>query len=270
MFSEYSQFTVSSFPFNYMTITDAFDNDWASAFSRDFENLIQKGKPIGKVGEIAEVEYLAIGYTPTLFEFKNSLLGRLTSLELKNEIAELFSVTLDENITLGLHRHEPPSKPGWKHSDFTIVSFPNVPPNFGFQRLYTSDCGVDYADDSSSRQPNTIKTARAIACIYYIGNPEWKNNMDGETGLYSQDGVQLVAKVRPKNNSLLIFEVSPTSYHCYLGSNGMCRSSVIWWYHAPPAYVYARHQVSARVRQSLGRDPWDRWTGESVEKFEFR
>jgi hypothetical protein len=269
MFAETAQFTLSSFPFNHMTVVNAFKNDLAIALSNDFEKLIQRGKPIGKVGELAEVEYSAIGYTPTLFEFSNSLFSSLASLELKNAIAEYFGAVLDENITMGLHRHESPSKPGWKHSDFTIVSFPNVPPNLGAQRIYTGDCGVDYADDSRDRQPNTIKSARAIACIYYIANADWKDGMGGETGLYSRDGSQLVTKVAPKNNSLLIFEVSPTSYHCYLGSNAMCRSSVIWWYHASPAYLYKKHEGSVQFRRSLGRDPWDRWTAETVEKFDF-
>jgi 2OG-Fe(II) oxygenase superfamily len=270
MFANSAQFSVTSFPFDYMTVCNAFDDEWVSAFSRDFETLIKKGKPIGKVGELEEVSYSAIGYTPTLSEFSNTCFNRLASVELKNVIAELFAAVLDENITMGLHRHEMPSRPGWKHSDFTIVSFPNVPPNLNFQRIYTGDCGVDYADDSRDRQPNTIKTARAIACIYYIANSNWEEGMGGETGLYSQDGSQLLSTIPPKNNSLLVFEVSPTSYHCYLGSNRLCRSSVIWWYHAPPAHVFKKHKRLVRIRQNLGRDPWDRWTADTVEKFEFQ
>jgi hypothetical protein len=196
----------------------------------------------------------------------HSPISHLASPKLKSFLGNVFSISLNENLMLGLHRHNPPSNPGWVHTDFTIVSFPNIPPNFGEQRIFIAGPDIVYADDSKSRQPNSIKTARAIACIYYIANPEWNPSMGGETGIF--DGVEkkLVARIPPKNNTLFAFEVTPSSYHTYLGSKTIQRNSFIWWYHADPRYLLRRNASNYRI--VAGQDPWDRWTDATTEKYE--
>ena len=170
---------------------------------------------------------------------------------------------------IGMHRHMPPSKPGWAHTDFAIVSFPNIAPNYAGQRVYFHNCGCNYSDDSRDRQPNTIKTARAVACLYYCANRDWLPGMGGETGIFLPDGKTLVASVPPRNNLLFAFEISPLSFHAYLGSQAMQRSSYIWWYHASPGYLAKRHSGAVLGRSNRGADPWDRWTDTTVAKYEF-
>jgi hypothetical protein len=268
MINPNARFTLSSYPYNYLIIEDLFDDGIANSLSTTFHDLIRGAKAIGKVGEVGELVYEAVNYTPTLLEFEGTPVSYVASLELKNLIAEVFDIRLDENLMLGMHRHHPPSKAGWTHTDFAVVSFPRIPLNFGGQRVFAQGCSGNYSDDSRDRQPDAIKTARAIACLYYTGNPTWSPGMGGETGIYLPDGKTLVASAPPKNNLLFAFEISPLSYHAYLGAPMMQRNSYIWWYHAPPAYLIRRHGDAAEVRAKAGLDPWDRWTDKSVAKYE--
>lgn len=269
MINKSARFSISSYPYNYLIVEDLFDEGTAFGLSAVFNDLIQTGRTIGKVGEVGDLVYEAINFTPKLQHVQSTPISTIASVELKNLIAEVFDIYLDENLMIGMHRHNPPSKPGWSHTDFAVVSFPNIPANHGGQRVYAEADQVNYSDDSKHRQPDSIKTARAIACLYYTANQEWRPGLGGETGVYLPDGKTLVASVPPKNNSLFAFEISPHSYHAYLGSAAMQRSSFIWWYHAAPGYLMKRHAESAAARTKAGLDPMDRWTDSTVEKYEF-
>lgn len=262
--------SIHSYPYNYFSIENVFDDHVAWGLSNLVNDRIQRGRSIGKVGEIGSLIYDAINYTPTIHDALTTPLAAIASVNLKRFIAGIFNIELDENLMIGMHRHEPPSKAGWSHTDYAVVSFPRIDPNVFGQRMYFDGCGCNYSDDSSDRQPNTIKTSRAIACLYYTANDEWKRGMGGETGLYMPDAKTLVDAIPPKNNSLFVFEISPISYHAYLGSSIMRRSSIIWWYHADAVYLHSRHAAAVAYRVDRKTDPWDRWTGVDVPKYEVR
>lgn len=80
-------------------------------------------------------------------------------------------------------------------------------------RVFASNSGVNDSDDSKSRQPVSIKTARSVACLYYTGNVPWQPGFGGETGVYRPDGKTLFKAVPPRNNSLFMFEISPGQPH---------------------------------------------------------
>jgi hypothetical protein len=66
MLSINAELTVSSFPFNYAVIEDAFDAGAMYGLSSVFQDLIKAGRPIGKVGEVGSLIYDAINFTPKL------------------------------------------------------------------------------------------------------------------------------------------------------------------------------------------------------------
>ncbi len=266
----HAKITTSSDPFNYMVIEDVFDATMASSLACLFRELIVDAKGIGKVGEVGELIYDALNFTPLLEQVRTTALAVFVSAELREFISSAFEIRLDENVMIGMHRHNPPSKAGWTHTDFAVVSFPNIPPNLNGNRVYYDGCPCTYSDDSRDRQPQSIKTARAVACLYYTANETWQVGMEGETGVYSDLGKRLVERIPPRNNSLFIFEISPISYHAYLGSTHWQRNSYIWWYHSHPNYLLKRHAAAAELKRSLNLDPWDRWTDPAVEKFETR
>lgn len=267
MINPNARFTVSSYPYNFLVVEDCFEEATAYALGAALNDLIRQGKPIGKVGEEGDHFYDAINFAPPPEQIRQSPLAWLASAEVRNLIVDVFDIHLDENFMLGIHRHEPPSRNGWSHTDFAIVSVSNTPPNFRDQRLYDSGNGCHYQDDSLHRQPESLKTARAVACLYFTANEAWSPGMGGETGIFLPDGATLVAAVPPKNNQLLAFEISPNSFHAYRGSTTMQRNSFVWWYHSAPGYLLARHRAAVEARVRDGRDPWDRWTDKSVEKY---
>ncbi len=260
--------TISSYPFNYMVIEDVFEPVLASNLAYLFRELIVQAKGIGKVGEVGELIYDALNFTPTIKLVKETEISIFASAELREFVSSTFSIRLDENFMLGMHRHNPGSRPGWSHTDFAVVSFPNSPTNCNGLRVFHQGNGCNYADDSRDRQPESIKTARAVACLYYTANPEWQLGMEGETGIYADLGKRLVDRVPPKSNSLFIFEISPISYHGFLGSSKVQRNSYIWWYHSSPGYLLERHARAVELKVGLKMDPWDRWTGADVAKWE--
>jgi hypothetical protein len=267
MLNKNRKLSISSFPFNYLRIENCFDEELSHSMSNVFDVKVAEGKPIGKVGEEDDLVYSAINYTPQLADLLYTSIGSIASVQLKNFIGSVFGVSLDENLMIGMHRHNPPSKAGWSHSDFAVVSFPNIPCNFSSHRVFTQDYSVNYADDSALLQPDTLKTARSIACLYYTASNHWSAGKGGETGLFLPNRETLAVKVPPRGNSLLAFEISPLSYHAYLGSASMERNCFIWWYHSPIPYITERYAESIAEKNRMGMDPWDRWTGREVEKY---
>ncbi|QDV23536.1 2OG-Fe(II) oxygenase family protein [Aureliella helgolandensis] len=263
-----ARITLGSYPFNHMVIENVFPAALASNLGLLFKELITQAKPIGKVGEVGELKYDALNFTPMLSHVQQTSIAAFVSTEFREFTASSFSIRLDENVMIGMHRHNAPSKPGWPHTDFAVVSFPNIAPNYQGMRLFQAGCQCNYSDDTRDRQPQAIKTARAVACLYYCANPPWQPGAGGETGLYAELGKRLVQRIPPTNNSLLIFEVSPVSYHAYLGSRLAQRNAYVWWYHASPNYLLARYQSHVAFKQSLDMDPWDRWTDKSIAKFQ--
>ena len=263
-----SRLTIRSEPYNYFVVENVFEDHVAWGLSALINDRIQLGRSIGKVGEVGSLIYDAINYTPTVKDALKTPLSVIASVELKRFIAGIFHIELDENLMIGMHRHEPPSKAGWAHTDYAVVSFTKEAVNVFGQRMFYDGCGCNYSDDSRDRQPDTIKTTRAIACLYYTANEDWQPGMGGETGVYMPDGKMLAAAIPPKNNSLFVFEISPISYHAYLGSAAMRRSSIIWWYHADPVYMHRRQADAVEFRTSQKMDPWDRWTDAGVVKYE--
>jgi Rps23 Pro-64 3,4-dihydroxylase Tpa1-like proline 4-hydroxylase len=70
--------------------------------------------------------------------------------------------------------------------------------------------------------------------IFYLANPPWKPGVGGETGLYTSmtDPVDAAASaVPPVNNTMLIFENTPESFHSFISNTKQTRNSLILWLH---------------------------------------
>ncbi|WP_433757792.1 2OG-Fe(II) oxygenase family protein [Nocardia sp. CA-135398] len=83
---------------------------------------------------------------------------------------------------------------------------------------------------------------RAVAVLFYFGNPDWRPGDGGETGLFAHIGANPVPAltVPPLNNSLLLFECTPRSWHSFVGDNVAARNSVMMWLHRPKEDVLRR------------------------------
>jgi Rps23 Pro-64 3,4-dihydroxylase Tpa1-like proline 4-hydroxylase len=77
----------------------------------------------------------------------------------------------------------------------------------------------------------------------FLHNPPWREGDGGETGLYSRSSQPVsepTKAIAPINNSLLIFECRPNSYHSFLSNRNGPRNSMIMWLHRPKNDVEQR------------------------------
>lgn len=75
---------------------------------------------------------------------------------------------------------------------------------------------------------------RRLNAILYL-NPEWEEGWGGEFGLYDSTGDNLIKKVAPLNNRLVIFDTNDYSYHGLPDPlnfpEGKVRKSIILYYY---------------------------------------
>jgi Rps23 Pro-64 3,4-dihydroxylase Tpa1-like proline 4-hydroxylase len=98
---------------------------------------------------------------------------------------------------------------------------------------------------------NRRKVARAVTMIYYLANRPWFPGDGGETGLYRKatDPVARPAAIAPPiNNSILVFENGPGSYHSFIRNRRNPRNSVILWLHRTIADTMVRWRVKRLAR----------------------
>ncbi len=138
------------------------------------------------------------------------------------------------DVTVALHHHEPGGEPGWPHHDLAPGWYGDPPP--GPHEVQAEDDRVDYFTGACPDGVTARETIRAVSVLYYLGNPEWSPGDGGETGLYPshasglrQDGTM----VPPINNSIVVFECTPYSWHAYAGYARHERNCVVMWVHRP-------------------------------------
>jgi hypothetical protein len=137
------------------------------------------------------------------------------------------------DISVALHRHPLGSRSGWVHNDLTPGWFVDRHQRNGLNNSCGSGCNYKTGETLiASGQPRQM--VRAATLIFYLNNHDnWTFGEGGETGLYesASDPVERPAKrIPPLNNSLLLFECTPFSFHSFLNSS-RGRTSLVMWLH---------------------------------------
>jgi hypothetical protein len=135
-------------------------------------------------------------------------------------------------IDAALHHIPVNSRSGWIHTDFCSGWFNSeITGNIVFPDRTACDYFTG-TKKSADAQPQEF--IRAATMIFYLHNDGWKEGCGGETGLYasSRAGSGEMCTVAPVNNSLLLFECSPHSYHSLIANPGCQRNSIILWLHS--------------------------------------
>ncbi|MDT0202154.1 2OG-Fe(II) oxygenase [Nocardioides sp. AE5] len=169
-------------------------------------------------------------------------LGIFVSRAWHDMIAGIWGLEATGDVSATLHHHEPGGKSGWPHNDLNPSWFAGPVPGPDEISL------VDNAKVDHQRGPepgseaDARETIRGVALLFYLGNPEWEPGDGGETALYaSMSGAAQgpSAAVPPVNNSLVMFECTPFSWHGFLG-NRKPRTSVVMWLHRSKKDAVAR------------------------------
>jgi hypothetical protein len=254
----------NSSPFNYLTIENLFNQDIYSSLCNKFPDIIGRmnGQRHGAVG-VGKKVYNAIiaSVNPEEGVGYDFFATKLW----KDSLSNFFDIELNQHLSYSAHYHEGsvenPSNSGWVHLDLNICSAKD---DSSKEVKTINDC--IYNDDTNSLQPNTRKVLRSIAVLYYLNNPENINEEDGGgTGLYSNYNLDSrLRQVLPKNNSAFIFEISPLSYHAFIGAK-YNRSAMVHWFHSSPSYIVKRNfnLFKERFHNNNG-EIFERWKKEDL------
>lgn len=152
-----------------------------------------------------------------------------------------FNFPLMPHFSASFHYHLPGSDTGEVHSDFCVESFRQKRLNTG---LYTNlnlclSQPINRVEDLESEK--IFIGARAIGLLYYLNNDDWKPEHGGETAFFaSSESSSLIKKVEPINNRLLMFEVSPISFHAFQKNHFTPRCSFTSFLYTSPDNAEAR------------------------------
>ena len=184
----------------------------------------------------------------------------------KNWLSELFNVVFNEHTTYSIHFHkgskEKPSKSGWAHKDLSICSARN---DASQEVKIVRDC--NYADDSND-QPDTNKIIRSVANLFYLNNIENPSEEDGGgTGIYTNYKKNYVKSILPFNNRLFAFEISPISYHAFIGAK-FDRSAIVQWFHSNPSYYVHKHLDKFKAQFKKENMIFEKWKKDNLWNLE--
>ncbi len=134
-------------------------------------------------------------------------------------------------IDAATHSHPPGSRTGWIHNDYNPGWFARDAGSD--QTIFSDEENCKYK--SSYEKTNYVGRMRYITIIYYLLNDGWEDGDGGETGIYSSSSqspnLPDIA-IPPINNTILMFECRPDSYHSFIASKKQ-RNSVTLWLHRP-------------------------------------
>jgi hypothetical protein len=160
------------------------------------------------------------------------------SAEWHSRITDLFGIKCTNDVNVAIHYHKKNTPNGWVHNDLNPGWFVDKGTN-----------EINQADNKSCNyQTGKVniegiipkRTIRSIAMIFYINNPTPSEMVGGGTGLYKSNHqpVGHPSVIIPAvNNSLLIFPITPYSFHAFLANKSHQRCSIIMWLHSPVDYV---------------------------------
>ncbi|KAA8890466.1 2OG-Fe(II) oxygenase [Nocardia colli] len=215
-------------PFPHVYARDVFVPEYYQRMTDDLAR-VQRDRP-ELFGQVA-TNYSAVGVR--LADVADTALSVFTSREWHDLITGVAGVTGTGDIEGSVHHHAPGAPYGWPHNDLNPAWFPGDPPGPGEVRL--PDGTVDTKTGARADGVVARESIRAVAVLFYFGNPGWQPGDGGETALYDNiaEGEKLpdLTLVPPLDNSLIMFEVTPRTWHTFAGGNTKDRNSVVMWAH---------------------------------------
>lgn len=228
-------------PFPHVVATDVFAPDFYAALAADFDRILGAGA----IAHASTPGYEA--RTARLADHADGPLGIFLTRAWHDVVAGVAGIPAPTgDVSAALHHHGPGGSAGWPHNDLNPGWFGGPPPGPDEVRTEAYD-GVDYHHGG----PGARETVRAVSVLYYLANPEWAEGDGGETGLFpsAEAGARGAgAFVPPVNNSLVLFECTPFSWHAYAGGSRHVRNCVVMWVHRPKSEVTERWGEAPIVR----------------------
>lgn len=162
-----------------------------------------------------------------LDETHTDTLWPLLSIHWLETLAAALELDVTFEIDAALHDHPGGSRRGWVHNDFNPGLFAErAEPG---EIIFSDPLHYKITSDSTPCKAETVRM-RKLAMIFYLGNPNWQSKHGGETGFFfsADDNSAPARTIPPVDNSMVIFECSPHSFHTFLGCTEPRRSLVLW------------------------------------------
>jgi 2OG-Fe(II) oxygenase superfamily len=177
----------------------------------------------------------------------------LVTREWHDLLAAVLGIEATGHVALGLHHHRIGSQNGFPHNDLNPGWFIGEPAE---GEVIASGSNIGYTTGvlRVSTQRPVVETVRAASMLYYVCNPPWRRGDGGETGLYRSardDIANPVVSVPPLNNSMLLFECTPLSFHGFVRNCRSPRNSIVMWLHQTKAQVSSTWGQNAVVPYGL-------------------
>lgn len=226
-------------PFPHVYARDVFVDEFYQRLAADYLRVRRD-----RLAEFHEVNELYSADAISLNKLRNGPLALFGSREWHDLIAGVAGVRGTGDIEGAVHHHPPASPRGWPHSDLAPAWFPGAePPAADETRLPDNSVDIQHGE----REPGTParELVRGVAVMFYLANdPSWTAGDGGETALFAhvhgRHDPTPDLLVPPLNNSMVIFECTPRSWHTFAGNNVHDRNCVVMWLHRPKAEAVRR------------------------------
>jgi len=228
------RWTLRLSPFPHFIATRVFTNDFYRQLEREFLDVLGRG--LADTADPAKFSRNMQNSDAYSWNFPADINGGLSLFYSRDWHDMLTNITKTDctlDVNGALHHHQLLSKNGSIHKDVGIGWFSDQPRADGVNPMDLRRCA--YTTGRISGQTSAVRqTVRAVTMIFYLANPPWKPGVGGETGLYTSmtDPVDAAASaVPPVNNTMLIFENTPESFHSFISNTKQTRNSLILWLH---------------------------------------
>jgi hypothetical protein len=225
-------------PFPHVVAPQVFASDTAAAIARE----VKKALASGAAGD-ADAPF--VRSFPTT---NPGPLGIFMSRWWHDLIAKTAGVAATGDIDISLHHHDTGDSTGHIHNDLAPGWFAGPRDTNGIAVADIDRCSYTTGETPSGLRARSV--VRAVAVLYFTASPRWYHGAGGELGLFKTiDGPleQPDAKVPPLDNSMVLFECTPHSYHAFTGNPFQERNALVMWLHRPKHEVVKRWGDSSIV-----------------------
>lgn len=226
-------------PFPHVLAHEVFTAEVYAALEAAFKTLLAAPDEahfnVGPFRHRSAYDMDSVGFNPQM----TGPLSLFASRAWHDMLAAVSGVNATGDINGGLHHHRVGGASGRVHNDLNPGWFSRSDDLAG---INVSDGRCDYHSGATQEAGLAVQErVRAAAMLFYINNPPWRAGDGGETGLYlSASDSEPAASVPPINNTLLLFECTPYSYHRFLSNRRNERNSIILWLHRTKAEAVSR------------------------------
>jgi LPS sulfotransferase NodH len=211
-------------PFPYVRASNVFEETTYQSIAAQYEAILNSG----------QFSRAIAGYDVTAYTITKKTggpLGIFSSRPWHDMLARLFGVDATGELNISLHHHAVGSQSGSPHNDLNPGWFPQGPHPDGLI-VYDPADGYEYRHGSTNPDIHLIERVRGVAVIFYLANPI--RFVGGGTGLYRSTSDPIdrpAAVVPPRNNSLVAFECTPSTFHGFMSNRRGVRNTLVMWLH---------------------------------------